>query len=292
MEVQSWNKELILANAQFKRLFNNISFYQDNNKITFNCVLGNRSRIFKNLENPTKDSMYKLPLIIIQRTGVTKNNDRLSNINNEVKYSTHSSRLDYNLYTPVPIDITYEVSIISKYQEHIDRAISNFIPFFNKDLYVRCQHPKIQGLFFTNQVVMDDNIQEERPAEIDATTDDLIQATCTFTFKTYMFCGTKIAGITSNSGTGSGTGSGSDDNSNLSSDNTNQFIPQINMMYMGFYPVPSLSSHTEYIDWVNTLPKDVIKIGVDGNNITTSAEYYPYVDLFSWKFDEFGQIEY
>lgn len=135
---------------------------------------------------------------------------------------------------------------------------------------------------------MDDNIQEERPAEIDATTDDLIQATCTFTFKTYMFCGTKIAGITSNSGTGSGTGSGSDDNSNLSSDNTNQFIPQINMMYMGFYPVPSLSSHTEYIDWVNTLPKDVIKIGVDGNNITTSAEYYPYVDLFSWKFDEFG----
>jgi hypothetical protein len=138
MEVQSWNKELILANAQFKRLFNNISFYQDNNKITFNCVLGNRSRIFKNLENPTKDSMYKLPLIIIQRTGVTKNNDRLSNINNEVKYSTHSSRLDYNLYTPVPIDITYEVSIISKYQEHIDRAISNFIPFFNKDLYVRC----------------------------------------------------------------------------------------------------------------------------------------------------------
>jgi hypothetical protein len=67
-----------------------------------------------------------------------KNNDRLANINNEVKYSTHSSRLDYNLYTPVPIDISYEVTIISKYQEHIDRAISNFIPFFNKDLYVRC----------------------------------------------------------------------------------------------------------------------------------------------------------
>jgi hypothetical protein len=100
--------------------------------------LGNRSRIFKHLENPTKDSIYKLPLIVIHRTGLVKNNDRLANINNEVKYSTHSSRLDYNLYTPVPIDISYEVTIISKYQEHIDRAISNFIPFFNKDLYVRC----------------------------------------------------------------------------------------------------------------------------------------------------------
>jgi hypothetical protein len=168
MEVQSWNKELVLANAQFKRLFNNISFFKDGKEIKFKCVFGNRSRIFKNLENPTKDAMYSLPLIVINRTGIVKNNDRLANINNEVKYATHSSRLDYNLYTPVPIDIAYEVTIIAKYQEHIDRAISNFIPFFNKDLYVRCQHPKIEGLFFTNQVIMEDSIQEDNPYELDA----------------------------------------------------------------------------------------------------------------------------
>lgn len=73
----------------------------------FNCVVGNRSRIFKNLENPSKNAEYSLPMIIIQRTGITKNNDRLTNINNEVKYATHSGRLNYNLYTPVPIDITF-----------------------------------------------------------------------------------------------------------------------------------------------------------------------------------------
>ena len=283
MEIQSWNKELILANAQFKRLFSNISFYQDNKKIKFNCILGNRSRIFKNFENPNKDSMYNLPLIVIQRTGLVKNNERLANINNEIKYATHSSRLDYNLYTPVPIDISYEVSIISKYQEHIDRAISNFIPFFNKDLYVRCQHPKIKELFFTNQVVMEDTIQEERPSELDYTSDDLVQATCNFTFKTYMFCGNKITKLKTegyivdtiisvdNNGISSEIKVEYPEGEPELSSVVDEIIPQINMMYVGFYPVPSLSSYNSYMNWVDTIPKDVVGIGVQNQNITKTT---------------------
>lgn len=336
MEVQSWNKELVLANAQFKRLFNNISIDKNGQKTNFLCVLGNRSRIFKHLENPEKNSMYKLPMIIIQRTGITKNNDRLANVNNEVKYATHSSRLDYNLYTPVPVDITYEVTIVSKYQEHIDRAISNFIPFFNKDLYVRCQHPKFEGLFFTNQVVMDDNIQEEHPDEIDPSADDIVSATCTFTFKTYMFCGNKKAKtvtkkvitthIEETTEVSQYKGLSSyvyelteEDKKNIqkflsldlsvtlsqyvdvevsnvvsqeisteiSVDETSGFVPQINQLYVGFYPIPLLSQYIPHIEWVDSLGRDVIS--VEG---TTSAVWYPYVDEFVWKFDETSISDY
>ena len=149
---------------------------------------------------------------------------------------------------------------------------------------------------------MDDSIQEEHPYEIDATTDDIIQATCTFTFKTYMFCGNKMSYITPN-GYVTDTIISVNDNGLSTEINIQypenkpdlssviegeQFTPQINMMYVGFYPVPSLSHYNKYIDWVNTIPKDIIGIGVDDNKTTTSAEYYPYVDLFSWKFDEFG----
>ena len=153
---------------------------------------------------------------------------------------------------------------------------------------------------------MDDNIQEEHPSELDPTSDDLIQATCTFTFKTYMFCGNKLSYVIPN-GYVSDTVISTDYNGisteiNIQYPENNpelssvidgeQFIPQINMMYVGFYPVPSLSHYNKYMEWVNTIPNDVIEIGVDGKNITTSAEYYPYIDLFSWKFDEFGSIEY
>lgn len=68
-------------------------------------------------------------------------------------------------------------------------------------------------------------------------------------------------------------------------------IPHMNVMYCGFYPVPILSGYNDYINWVSTIPIDIIGIGVDDLSTTTSAAYYPFVDKFSWKFDEFGTIE-
>ena len=115
MEIHSYNQELAIANLQFIRLFNNIQIQNKDGKITnVQCVIGNRSRIFKNLENPNREGEYSLPMIIVQRTGITKNDDRLTNVNNEVKYATRNNVFNYNLYTPVPRDISYSVTVASK----------------------------------------------------------------------------------------------------------------------------------------------------------------------------------
>lgn len=288
MEISSWNKELVVANLAFKRLFNNISIIKNGKKVDFKCVIGNRSRIFKHLENPEKNSMYKLPLIIIERTGITKNNDRLANVNNEVKYATNSKKLDYNLYTPVPVDISYEVTIVSKYQEHIDRAISNFIPFFNKDLYVRSPHPKFENIEITNQVVMEDSITEEHPSEIDPTADDVITCTCSFVFKTYLFCGNdkaKANRVVRHLSTFLSTDTIVDDEGISSTISTeisvitdteyDGFVPTINTLKFGFYPVTLLSSYSEFIDFADSLGE---------------PEERPYVDRFVWKINE-GKTE-
>ena len=317
MEFSSWNQELVIANAQFKRLFNNISMVKNGKRTIFDCVLGNRSRIFKGLENPTKSANYKLPLIIIQRTGIVKNNDRLANINNEVKYSAHSKMRDYNLYTPVPIDITYQVTVVSKYQEHIDRVVSNIIPFFNKDLFVRSEHPKFEGLYFTSQVIMDDTLQEEHPDEIDPSSDDVVTMTMTFLYKTYIFSGNKKAILRPKTEISTYLSTivssyvyelTDDDKENnmssfintklsttltvevtipissevpiLSADpEISGFSPTINTLYMGLYPVPILSAYIPHMQWVDTLKPN----GYDET---------PFVDRFEWKIDETGQIIY
>lgn len=98
--------------------------------------------------------------------------------------------MNYNIFTPVPIDITYTVTIVSKYQSDIDMILSNFIPFFNKDLFFQCEHPKFTDLTYKNQVIMENTIQEDHIPEIEANQDDIVTATCTFTFKTFLFCGT------------------------------------------------------------------------------------------------------
>lgn len=197
MQFISYNQELATANLLFKRLFSNIWIIRSNGeRVKVTCALDQRSRIFKNLENKGKDGVYKLPFIGITRTGISKNTERLANLNNEVKYSPSSKNRSYDLYTPVPIDITYQVTIVTKFPGDVDRILSNFIPFFNKDLFVQAQHPKFDNITLMSQVVMEDSISEERPDELDPTQDDFQVVTCNFLFKTYIFCGNYKAGET------------------------------------------------------------------------------------------------
>lgn len=59
-------------------------------------------------------------MITINRSGYSRNTERLNSINNEVKYEMTSKKRSYDLLTPIPVDITYNVSIIAKYPSDID----------------------------------------------------------------------------------------------------------------------------------------------------------------------------
>ena len=198
MEFQSFNAELGTANLLFKRIFSNIRIGRTNAKgeetqLQVPCVFGQRSRILKNLENPEKRGNIKLPMIVINRTGYSRNGDRLNNLHNEVKYELTRSDRRYQLMAPVPIDITYDVSVIAKYPSDIDKIASNFMVFFNSDIYVSCQHPKYEGIKMNNQVIMSDSVSEEHSDEMDGSQDDITTSTFNFTFKTYLFGGTRQA---------------------------------------------------------------------------------------------------
>lgn len=52
--------------------------------------------------------------------------------------------------TPVPVDISYDVTIIAKYPSDIDKIASNFMVFFNSDIYVSCHHPKFPEIKMNN----------------------------------------------------------------------------------------------------------------------------------------------
>ena len=313
MEVQSFNAELAIANLQFKRLFSNIKIKRtsrDNKKekiITVPCLLENRSRILKNWENSEKQAIYKLPLISINRTGYSRNPDRLNNLHNEVKYEVNSKLRKEDLLTPIPIDISYDVTIMAKYNVDIDQIASNFMVFFNNDLYVQCMHPKYEGLLINNQVVMQDSITEEHPSEIDGSADDFIISTFQFVFKTYLFGGNQksklvpqqivssyISNIISHDIHVLNPNEIDDfqkehpnqsvsvdltsmvnmelttlvDNPDISSYIYEGFTPIIKKIYMGFYPVPYLC--TDFIKYMN-----------DVDQYDLSVQPY-YVDRMIW----------
>ena len=59
-------------------------------------------------------------------------------MNNEVKYELAPAYRKYHLMPPIPVDISYEVNVIAKYPSDIDKIASNFMVFFNSDIYVSC----------------------------------------------------------------------------------------------------------------------------------------------------------
>lgn len=274
MEIRSYNAELSYANLLFKKLFDNIVIERksksESKQIPVTCVIGNRSRIIKNLENSDKQGIYKLPIIIITRTGIQRNAGRLANLHNEVLHQTSSRQIIYDLYAPVPIDVSYSVTIISKYPGDNDMIVSNFLPFFNSDLFVSCKHPKFTDLKFNSQIIMSDNISEDHPEEISPTDDDLITTTLNFTFKTYIFAGTQR--VASNSSGGSGTGPGED--GDISSDYTG-FIPSIHKINLDIHAVPR---HDITYPRISTITSTDIKIE-DGTEISTVIEITKYIPI-------------
>ena len=248
----------------------------------------------------------KLPMIVVNRTGYTRNGERLNNMHNEIKLEMTSAHRKYDLMTPVPIDINYDVSIMSKYPSDIDQIASNFMVFFNPDIYVTCQHPKYEGIRLNNQVIMSDSITEEHPDELDSAADDFITTTFQFTFKTYLFAGktqakkmpqyvlsTYTQKVLSNciyELTDEDKTHISDfidqklsttiqqeveaelstyiENPNISDDIYDDFIPTIKNIDFGFYAVPQLCDYVPYMEEIDSRP-----------------ETWPYVDKIKWTVD-------
>lgn len=125
MQIQSFNAELAIANLMFLRLFSNIviertSKIGSKKDVKVACVLGQRSRIMKSWQNSERRANMKLPMIAVNRTGYSRNGERLNGMHNEVKHEMTSKWRSYDLMTPVPIDISYDVSIIAKYPSDVD----------------------------------------------------------------------------------------------------------------------------------------------------------------------------
>lgn len=305
MEIQSFNAELAIANLMFYRIFNNIQIKRKDDKgnsqtIPVNCMFGQRSRILKNWQNSEKRATVKLPLIAINRNGYSRNSDRLNNLHNEVKYEISAKNRKYDLLTPIPIDITYDVYVMSKYKQDIDQIASNFMVFFNNDIYVSCQHPKYEGIMLNNQVVMQDNVAEEHQDDIDAAQDELLITTFSFTFKTYLFGGTAqakrrhktvpiepiISTFISNYISVIGPSEiddfqlkypGKEVSVILSAETTaitqlsttneyddeviyDEFTPIVKNIKIGFYPVPMTSAILDYIQQVDQMPEEAGEI--------------------------------
>lgn len=205
MKQFSYNKEIKIATAQLIDVFNNIVVSRRDSKgnlqkkISVPCLYGARSRILKSLEN--RSANIKLPILAITITGLSRNRERVHSVNEGLIFQTHDPpTLNYEIRhnAGIPIDIEYELSIIAKYQDDIDRIISNFSVNMNPDIYVVWSYPYATSSTdskIKSQVVWNGNFSIDYPTDISETDPYRIVATTSFTYKTWFFPGTGISSI-------------------------------------------------------------------------------------------------
>lgn len=287
MEIRSFNQELQFADILFSRLFKNITIDKivNGKKLSYNvqCIRANRSRIYKNLQNPTKQALYSYPLIVYQRNGITRDPERVSSLHNEIIRSANSRKPDFNLLAPNPITINYSVSLISNQESDNDLIMGNFIPFFNSDLFVTCKHPKFAGLTYNSQVTMEDAITEEHPEELANDSYDVTVTTFNFDFKTYIFGGNER--VAAGKHTEYRTILSTDPNGNIVSVELSNlyvgYVPAINAVCVDFYAIPRYDT-TNISDLV---PYDFDKYFQD---VETGKLSDPTYDSIHWVIDENG----
>lgn len=193
MKARSYNRELKKATAQMLDIFNDIviSRYDKNmvpqQNISVPCIFGNRSRMIKSVEN--RNNTVPLPMCVLSLKGMSRDSTRAISINDGLFGQTGDTGYNHLLNTPVPYNFDYTLDIIARYMDDIDQIVSNFATFFNPDVYVVLPNPRKPGEYIKPQVVFNGDVGFDFPEEIDANTQERIVATCTFTFKTWLFPG-------------------------------------------------------------------------------------------------------
>jgi hypothetical protein len=204
--VQSYNKELRIATAQFLDVFNNIKIqrydknFESSKEITVPCKYAPRSIALKSLMEGLK-SNPTLPAIAVTRTSFNVDAEKVFNIHRELTLQPDSG-IDYTLYQPVAVDINFEMNVFSLNPNDDDQIVQNFIPFSMPNFYVAWKHPYTKETL-KSQVIWSGDISTEYPVEYQETDDPVIVSTTSFVYKTWIFAGTAI-------GDGNGRGTRTD----------------------------------------------------------------------------------
>ena len=168
-------------------------------KIEVPCILGDRGIILKSLEN--EPGRYKMPLIILQMKGLKTDTPRMFDLHSDIFYQQDDSfsNLDYDnpMYRPKelskmraqPINISYDVTFITRYREDLDQIISNFSVHFRPDIYLKWWHPRNKVRALESQVLWDHSVSFDSMVDFNPQNIFTYKGTSSFTLRSWLFYG-------------------------------------------------------------------------------------------------------
>jgi hypothetical protein len=184
---------------QFAAALNDIIVKRYNNdrepqdQIYVNFLYSPKTRTLNEIIN--KAQHIKLPCISISLGGIKRNKNRVFNKLDGSWWRetlTHNpSAVNWiNLLQPVPVDITVNVSIISRFQSDVDQILANFIPYTDPYFVISWKWPDdipIADFEIRSIVNWSENVNFQYPVEVSKETSYWTIADTSFTIESWMF---------------------------------------------------------------------------------------------------------
>lgn len=200
MKKQSFAFEIQDLITQFLAAFNNVVIdrFEGKNrvngqKIQVRYVYAPKQRVLYDLINPGQNLV--LPVVAITLGSISRDESRVFNKNSGfvTPSSTTKNTLPESPYhrTPVPVNITINMSILAKNQLDMDQIIGNFVPYNNPYIIISWKVPDnispkyVQEI--RTEILWDGSISLNYPVEINNTQKAQIIADTSFIIKGWLF---------------------------------------------------------------------------------------------------------
>lgn len=159
---------------------------QPRDEIKTRVVYAPKQRVLNDLLN--KDQNLQLPVVSVSIGSVARDESRVSN---KILGTYHISSLTNNKSTlektPIPIDITYNVSIMTRYQQDMDQILSHILPYVNPYFVISWRTPSRPDFEIRSNVYWDGNVNVQYPTEVNSSQLARVVADLSFTFKGWIF---------------------------------------------------------------------------------------------------------
>lgn len=193
-------KDLI---TQFVNAFDNIVIKRyDANRVAKNSVqvryvYSPKQRVMYDLVNKAQN--LTVPVVAVSIANVTRDEGRVFNKIGGFyapQSTTDASQKDKSIYfrSPVPVNVTVNMSILTKFQTDMDQILSNFVPYSNPYIIISWKVPEDlspKGFAIPyeirSEVLWNGGINISYPTDITASEKYRIIADTSFTIKGWLF---------------------------------------------------------------------------------------------------------
>ena len=150
-------------------------------EIDVKYVYAPKSRTLNWLVN--KQQHIALPAVSVWPASVSRDQTRVFNKIDGPTYMTEEVNAPLQ---PIPVNITLNVSLMSKYQNDMDQMISNFVPYFDPYIILSWKHPSINREI-RSEVEWNGQLSYKYPTDIAATDSYRMSIDTSFTIKGWLF---------------------------------------------------------------------------------------------------------